>query len=293
MDYTPAPQTSLNRDVTIEVSSAPPSTSTLSCGSVIVCFQDVRKYFVNYLLNDTLGVIANAHTVFADREPKMAMSPRCRELAKLFSIAVDFPKTGVPAVIPPQLSVYEYPDFMEKHERMSYKSSGVIGKLFRAVKDRSLSFTALEFSHQDAVRCYDPKMEVNGFKDHIKEALSAKGMYDSKLRSLMNYYGIKTEAEILLGGSTKLPKGFNRHRDADAVRQAVRALRNEARSWFSGRSTKDADLDDRLLAKASAWYHVTYHPEYWGYSNGEVNESHFLSFPWCIHEKLIILKTRS
>lgn len=47
-----------------------------------------------------MGIIANAHTVFADREPRKAMSDPCLKLAKLFSIAVDFPKTGVPAEIP-------------------------------------------------------------------------------------------------------------------------------------------------------------------------------------------------
>lgn len=99
--------------------------------------QDVQEYFANYMINDSLGIISNAHTVFADREPMKALSPPCIELAKLFSVAVDFPKTGVPAVIPSHLRVGEYPDFMEKPDKPSYVSQGIIGKLFRAVMGRS------------------------------------------------------------------------------------------------------------------------------------------------------------
>jgi RNA-dependent RNA polymerase len=54
------------------------------------------------------------------------MSSPCIELAKLFSIAVDFPKTGVPAVIPHNLHVKEYPDFMEKPDKPTYESYNVI-----------------------------------------------------------------------------------------------------------------------------------------------------------------------
>ena len=39
------------------------------------------------------------------------------------------------AEIPPRLHVKEYPDFMEKQDRETYESKGVIGKLFRAIKD--------------------------------------------------------------------------------------------------------------------------------------------------------------
>ena len=55
------------------------------------------------MVNDSLGIIANAHTAFADKELFKARSSPCLELAKLFSVAVDFPKTGVPAIIPSHL----------------------------------------------------------------------------------------------------------------------------------------------------------------------------------------------
>ena len=34
--------------------------------------QEVEEYFTNYIVNESLGIIANAHVVFADKEPLKA-----------------------------------------------------------------------------------------------------------------------------------------------------------------------------------------------------------------------------
>ncbi|XP_011075687.1 probable RNA-dependent RNA polymerase 1 [Sesamum indicum] len=265
MDYDPAPTTGLDHDVTIE---------------------EVEEYFTNYIVNDSLGIISNAHTVFADKEESMALSESCLELARLFSIAVDFPKTGVPAEIPSHLRVKEYPDFMDKPDKTAYESKRVIGKLYREVKDIAPHTTSSKsFTKEVARRSYDPDMEVDGFKDYIDEAFDYKTEYDYKLGNLMEYYGIKTEAEILSGGIMKTSKTFDRRKDAEAIGVAVRSLRNEARSWFK----KGSESDDPY-AKASAWYHVTYHPDFWGSYNEGLKRDHYISFPWCVYDKLIKIK---
>ena len=53
-----------------------------------VNIDDVKNFFIDYMKNDNLGVIANAHVVFADKHPKGAKSRECIELAKLHSMAV-------------------------------------------------------------------------------------------------------------------------------------------------------------------------------------------------------------
>ncbi|KAK4479818.1 hypothetical protein RD792_015357 [Penstemon davidsonii] len=265
MDYNPAPSTQLDHDVTIE---------------------EVEEYFTNYIVNDSLGIISNAHTAFADKEIKMAFSEPCIELANLFSIAVDFPKTGIPAEIPPHLRVKEYPDFMEKPDKTTYESYRVIGKLFREVKliaPHTVSFNS--FTEDVARKSYDPDMEVDGFEDYIDEAFECKTEYDYKLGNLMEYYGIKTEAEILSGGIMKMSKTFDRRKDAEAIGAAVRSLRNEARSWF-----KRGGESDDVYEKASAWYHVTYHHDYWGCYNKDLKRDHYISFPWCVYDKLVHIK---
>ncbi|XVF43431.1 hypothetical protein PTKIN_Ptkin02bG0039600 [Pterospermum kingtungense] len=270
MDYSPAPTKELDHEVTIE---------------------EVEEYFANYMVNDSLGIIANAHTVFADRKPGKAMSSECLELAKLFSIAVDFPKTGVPAEIPQELRVKEYPDFMEKPDKPTYQSHSVIGKLFREVKNLAPHESSVEsLTREKLERFYDPDMEVDGFEDYIADAFFHKSNYDYKLGNLMDYYGIKTEAEILSGGIMKMSKSFTRRRDAEAIGVAVKSLRKEARSWFNEKESGSESEKDDAYAKASAWYHVTYHPSYWGQYNEGMKRDHFLSFPWCVYDQLIRIK---
>ncbi|KAL2347799.1 hypothetical protein Fmac_001799 [Flemingia macrophylla] len=269
MDYTAAASIELDHDVMIE---------------------EVEEYFTNYIVNDSLGIIANAHTVFADKEPLKAMSEPCIKLAKLFSTAVDFPKTGIPAVIPPELYVKIYPDFMEKPDKPTYESHNVIGKLFREVLEVSTSVGSISsFSQRVARESYDPDMEVDGFMEYVDDAFYHKTNYDYKLGNLMDYYGIKTEAEILSGNIMKMSKSFNKKRDSEAINMAVRSLRKEARSWFNESSSIDSGSDD-AYAKASAWYHVTYHPSYWGCYNEGMNRDHYLSFPWCVYPQLMQIK---
>lgn len=250
--------------------------------------QEVEEYFANYLVNDSLGIIANAHTVHADREPEKAMSDPCIRLAKLFSVAVDFPKTGIPAEIPRELFAKEYPDFMEKHDKPTYKSDNVIGKLFREIqgistRDGSITSFTLEL----AKKSYDPDMEFDGFMDYVEDAFYHKSNYDYKLGNLMDYYGVKTESEILSGNIMKMSKSFTKRRDADAITMAVRSLRKEARSWFN--DEVDSGSDD-AYAKASAWYYVTYHHSYHGLYNEDMKRDHFLSFPWCVYHLLVQIK---
>ena len=268
-----------------------PTNSNVRC--LFFQLQEVEEYFTNYIVNDSLGIIANAHTAFADKEPLKAMSDPCIELAKLFSIAVDFNKTGVPAVIPPKLHVKEYPDFMDKPDKLTYESRNVIGKLFREVKDIAPNTNTnyfKSFTAEAARRSYDSDMEVDGFEDFIDDAVYYKENYDDKLGNLMDYYGIKTEAEILSGNIMKMGRSFTKGRDSEAITMAVRSLRKEAKAWFNERGSQlDPEADD-VYAKASAWYHVTYHYSYWGTYNEGMNRDHFLSFPWCVYDKLIHIK---
>ncbi|XXG40886.1 hypothetical protein AAC387_Pa01g1487 [Persea americana] len=270
MEYIPAPTANLDHDVQIE---------------------EVMEYFANFMVNDTLGMISNAHTVFADKEPLMAESDSCKELATQFSIAVDFAKTGVPAKFPPRLHVKEYPDFMEKHNRPTYESTRVIGKLFRAIKNIAPPNGHVKsFTQEVARKSYDADMEVKGIENYIEDALWYKEQYDFKLRNLMDHYGIQTEAEIVSGNLMEMSKSYTKKKDAETIELAMRTLKKEARTWFDEKASGiDPDVDDDAHAKASAWYHVTYHPAYY---NDEMNQTHFISFPWCVHEKLINIKQK-
>ncbi|KAL1151322.1 hypothetical protein V6Z11_A09G034000 [Gossypium hirsutum] len=246
MDYGAAQSAQLDHDVTIE---------------------EVAEYFTNYILNDSLGIISNAHTV-----------EQCIELAKLSSVAVDFPKTGIPSKIPRRLRAKEYPDFMEKTDKFTYESQSVIGQLYHEVKSIEAEVsTGKHFTKSIATRLYDPDMEFEGFLAYVNDAAHHKKQYDYKLANLMRTYEVKTEAEIICGCILKLAKSFDRKVDLEAVSLAVRSLRREAKSWFNEKASPSVE---DVFAKASAWYHVTYHPSFWGSNNNEADQEHFISFPW-------------
>ena len=62
----------------------------------------ITEFFIQFMENDTLGLIATLHQILADQSPAGTFDPMCIKLAGLHSTAVDFSKTGIP-VGPPAL----------------------------------------------------------------------------------------------------------------------------------------------------------------------------------------------
>ncbi|KAI5080567.1 hypothetical protein GOP47_0004466 [Adiantum capillus-veneris] len=252
--------------------------------------EEIHTYFVDYMSNDSLGTIANAHVVFADQEPEKARSQKCLKLAELASIAVDFPKTGVSAMLPRSLRPQAYPDFMEKIGKKSYISSGVIGKLYRAAKE-AISANTLLRSAKESTGHYDPDLVVNGFEDHVERALVYKSLYYEKLTALMEFYGVQNEAEMLTGFFSELRQTFsNTSKEVEErIQNAVLALKGEAKSWF--KDMQNTDDPSQEYAIASAWYHVTYHPTFHHEEGPASNDKAcLLSFPWVNYDKLLEIK---
>ncbi|KAI8354901.1 RNA-dependent RNA polymerase [Mortierella sp. GBAus27b] len=164
MDYTSKAPNSNSKDVTI---------------------LDIKKFFVQYAVSDNLGVIANAHLALSDQLAKGPFDPKCLRLAELHSDAVDFPKSGIPAVISPELRPRQYPDFMEKPPDKSYPSRRVLGRIYRECSGQG------PFSPKDYSQSFNKMLLVNGYEDYMGEARRIKGEYDDAIRSLMNQYGVK------------------------------------------------------------------------------------------------------
>ncbi|GJN02647.1 hypothetical protein PR202_ga20020 [Eleusine coracana subsp. coracana] len=241
--------------------------------------QEIQKNFVDYMINDTLGAISTAHLIHADRNPLKARSPECLQLAALHSMAVDFAKTGAPAEMPQSLRPREYPDFMERWEKPMYVSNGPMGKLYRAALLHAENSDAL-LPEAPASRGYDPDLEVPGFREFLDAAEECYELYAEKLGTLMSYYSAETEDEILTGNIRNkqlyLKRDNKRYFDMkDRIVAAVDALHDEVRGWL--RECRDASR------MASAWYHVTYHPDRRG-------EKRLWSFPWVACDNLLAIK---
>ncbi|XP_024517545.1 probable RNA-dependent RNA polymerase 1 [Selaginella moellendorffii] len=267
MDYEPGTAAKLDHSVTLE---------------------EIQRFFVDSMVHDSLGVISNAHLVHADKELERAKDPKCLELARLASTAVDFAKTGIPAVIPVDLRPRDYPDFMENEFKSTYTSQSVLGKLYRSLQSNGRIFSqrssAVAASPKEMDQEFDRSLTVDGYEQHVSEARSLKELYDTKLERLLRHYEI-TEAEIVTGNVLCLGKAnekTKRNDTRDRIACAMKSLAKEAGRWF------EAGLNEHQLAKACAWYHVTYHPEFRKGSNVES-----LSFPWVVPavvEKLVSLK---
>jgi RNA-dependent RNA polymerase len=87
MDFTPEKPTDLDRPITVS---------------------DLSDFFVTYMKNDSLARIALAHLAQADFNEKGVRDDKCLELAQLHSQAVDYPKSGLPAVMDRELKPNRY-----------------------------------------------------------------------------------------------------------------------------------------------------------------------------------------
>ncbi|KAL2900494.1 RNA-dependent RNA polymerase 2 [Bienertia sinuspersici] len=250
-----------------------------------VTMEEIQRFFVDYMISDTLGTISTAHLVLADREPEKALSPKCLRLAELHSMAVDFAKTGAPAEMPNVLKPKEYPDFMERWDRPTYKSKGILGKLYRATVAATIPKLDFSWSEETARAAYDPELEEPGFEAFIETAKACKEMYRDKMSVLLMFYGATTEDEILTGNlrskSAYLQRDNRRYRElTDRILVSVKSLRNEAKGWFQS----SCKAEDRQMM-ASAWYHVTYHPSHCH------DSANCLGFPWTVSDVLLTIKS--
>lgn len=119
------------------------------------------QHFIDFARNDNLGRISMLWLDFAVLK-KTADCDECLELAKLASIAVDFPKSGVPAVLPAELRLpRDTPraHWREKRDTQSFHCESSLGKLYdEAIEQvKRAKCTAVKDSHGLAGRICDQK----------------------------------------------------------------------------------------------------------------------------------------
>ncbi|XP_057866432.1 probable RNA-dependent RNA polymerase SHL2 [Cryptomeria japonica] len=270
--------------------------------------EDVIEFFVQHMVNDSLGVICNAHVVRADLSDCGALDEDCLKLAKLAAEAVDFPKTGKVAVMPHNLRPKQYPDFMDKEDSVSYRSEKILGKLYREVMDMlgeevDEQKCCIEKVNTFDTLPYDSDLEVDGFQEYVQEAWEYKCSYDRQFQTLLGQFSVRKEGEIVTGHISSLTK-YNSRRQGEIkkrLQHAYRALRKEFRLIFEGtRNFQNLEPCERSKyeAKASAWYHVTYHTTWVQKTMEHLTEPDscpsvpLLSFAWITVDFLAQIKLR-
>ena len=202
-----------------------------------VKLEDIFDFFVDYMKNDALGPICNAHMAFADLSPEGASAQVCLELAQLASDAVDYPKTGVPAKRDPNRHIPRtYPDFMKKRDKCMHISKKVLGKLFRHIHqhqasrpnshhliDKNSPHKLLIDYHR---RFHDQDLLIPGYETFCRKAQVCKEDYDRSLLGIMKRYGLRREEEAVGGFFIKLPRS-QRRRSLQDVQTQVSNLRHQ------------------------------------------------------------------
>ncbi|KAL6712313.1 hypothetical protein ACN47E_000190 [Coniothyrium glycines] len=178
------------RDINVPPMDFTPELPTESDGPITVA--DISEFFVTYMKNDSLGQIAHAHLAQADFKANGTKDDTCLALANLHSQAVDYPKSGIPAMMDPDLKPAKWPHFMEKRhvsQDKIYRSKKVLGQLYDKVE-------LVNFKPQWHYT-FDTRIltAFNLNKEILTTASEVKIAYDEALKRLMAKHGIRTEFE--------------------------------------------------------------------------------------------------
>jgi RNA-dependent RNA polymerase len=276
----------------------------------------LADYYVNYMKNDNLGQIAISHMIFADQEKDTVMNSKCVHLAELHSMAVDFPKTGKPAIYP-QYRYLFCPDFMERARNPVYPSEKPLGRIYRTVKDYNRSHL---LAHGMPRVVIDQKLLVTGWETFEEDAKYLYWEYAAKLQQLMHqFHDIPNEIELLNGFVPFQIKQSEKTQEVQVrMYRAVTLLRKEFLKIFWTEFVDELatyfDVDDngasrvndelaileqfpfsqlpsiiveKAMQKASAWYYVAYKT-----SASERLHDKCLSFGWIAARCLCEIKRR-
>ncbi|CAO2176113.1 unnamed protein product [Urochloa humidicola] len=253
---------------------------------------DIIDFYLENMVTDNLGRISNAHVVHADRSEDGAMDEKCIQLAELAANAVDSLKTGEIVTMPNYLRPTEYPDFMGKEDDISYKSTKILGELYRSIKAAYSCDFVSESTCSSYDFTYDTDLEVPGASDFLDDAWQCRCSYEAHLNALLNQYGVLSEAELVTGEAWSLT-GNNKKRQYETKEKLSYAyfqLHQEFRSIFESNGEISVDKNNMAYEpKASAWYQVTYHPKWIQRSRGMPPR---LSFAWIAVDYLSRIKMR-
>jgi hypothetical protein len=182
---------------------------------------------------------------------------------------------------------------MEKKDKESYESQKVLGKIYRMIDKKDYK------KYKDVLTTeanYDQRLYVEGMHRYIVEARELKLNYDRDVLSLMNQYGVQSEAEIVSGYIIKWLRKDNKRRSHEVHKQTMNAItnlrkvyRNEFYREFLDENKKEVSRDrlPDVEAKAAAWYYVTYHADEAARSvQKSPDQQRFFSFCWIVDTHL-------
>ncbi|KAL4783051.1 RNA dependent RNA polymerase-domain-containing protein [Aspergillus varians] len=219
-----------------------------------VTVDEITSFFVTYMKNDCLPTIAHAHLAWGDYLDDGVNEAKCIQLAQLHSDAVDYNKTGNPAVMTRALQPRKWPHFMEKNnkpEHCLYRSEKVLGQLYDAV-ERVDFVPNLEMNFDKRIlNCQiEVSEDLSNFSRNLKEE------YDTAIRRIMAQHEIKTEFEVwstFILSHSNMSKDYKFHEDIGAISSALlESFKKRAYEAVGGRTF------ELLAPLAVAMYRTTH-----------------------------------
>ena len=268
---------------------------------------DLKHFFIRYLRNDTLPLIAISHLAYADRHGPE--SPLCKikppqlirsftneetglDLAARHSQAVDFPKSGQPASWDRNMMPERWPHFMEK--RKSYHSVKVLGAIYKKVAREPSQFQP-DLGHAFDQRVLE-RFQVE--EEVLQAARTIKAQYDTAVTRLLVQHSLGTEFELWTAfalGRPVVGSDYKRQEDLgreyDVLKQRFRDICYVAAGGSSG---------EKLDPFVAAMYKVTEEETGLALRERQQQESDkllqpdsssmpLISFPWMFHWVMVRL----
>ncbi|KAK2757339.1 hypothetical protein FQN54_004853 [Arachnomyces sp. PD_36] len=257
-----------------------------------VTVNDITSFFVTYMKNDRLPQIAHAHLAFADYLEDGVDDPKCMKLSALHSAAVDYNKSGIPAVMGRELQPRKWPHFMEKRfkpKEAIYTSRKILGQLYDIV-ERVDFIPKLDAPFDE--RILDCGIEVGD--DLLATATEMKKGYDEAMRRIMAQHEIKSEFEVwstFVLNHANMSKDFKFHEELGQISSSLRdGFTQVCYEKAGGRQF------DNLAPLAVAMYKVTQEQmaaalKKYRKSDGTISPDNldhlpFISFPWLLRDTL-------
>lgn len=225
--------------------------------------KDIVNSYIDYMKNDTIALISNAHLAFADSDPLGAFSEKCLKLSELFSIAIDAPKHGNfvshDEFKKHGLLLKSYPDFLDSQISSTYKSPGVIGELFRLVNENDYLYlfdkNEWKFNFcQDYVM--EPTFITENAHKYVGTAYQIYKLYQGEVKNMMRYSQVISETELFLSENMHDKKANKQTKQSDPYSE-LRTLRDKYTKKIIESLSKHTE-GDLSRDVASAFYIVTY-----------------------------------
>ena len=242
-----------------------------------ITINDIIEYFAEYTNLNNLGIIGDAHLALSDQDKNGAMGYIPMKLARIFSQAVDAPKTGLKIELSEDETARKFPHYMGKKKNKSYVSNNILGIIYDNICE---NIVLMANDKEITGVYYDKIFELKDWKKYGLIALYFYRDYYKEMVNLLIKNEIKGESILLTGNNidnedsiyTKRKHNYDlREKISEDMRylfiQYLFNFKNAFNIFFSIKNNihpylselnKDFSFNNSLNLLASACYMITY-----------------------------------